>query len=439
MKTRIAFLFLLLPLAASTCNTVEPVLPGDLKRITDAIILPCKPYNFADKHSCVFFADEFNRVITAYDATDRQYVLAPLGYTPLAISNRDAAPARLAGMPDYPILFALDKANAAIDIFSTENSNNGRSPFGLFLHHLSLDDNDFGPTALEIIKDPLHENHLLILVTMVDRLLVIPFDTISKTEIGGGQQRIAKALPATPNDIAVLMTTPNTGLVAISQNANDIVVFKTEDLANDAASPAIPQYLAADGATDRLTLGNVTTATGPQVHVIALRANINEQVVYETLAIPMNTSQPAAGTPFVGKRLLLDSLPKTLFMPRSDIPACCKTKDGQSNTKEWIAILTATGVLQYIALPDFTLIAASDRGRSNLFRSKNLAGTALHPTAFVGGHIIAPDEATKKDIVGSSGIELWGQQMFLGFDGGAVGSVKQGGIDVQNLESIVTE
>lgn len=433
---RLTLITLLLSFTIISCNKAEPVLPGDLGRINDSVMGPCKPYNLTEPHTCIFFADEFNNRIRVYDATDRQFVLAPSAYYPLSLSD-GSSPSALAMAPAHPYLFSLDSANARISVFRTVNEQGGTVPFGQKLTQLALTDGtEFGATSIVAIAHPDLPNLLLLVVSVRspsnqpqdhNRLVYFLFDTTTASQLAGSTS-YDLPLPAAPNNLAISALDNNNTLIAVSQDSHDISLITARDLL--LRDPSRIQHLPANGPTGMLNIANVNDGTSTALHVFAIRKNMTS-IAYELVDAPIASATPAPNGVFAGKLVSVDGLPMALFAPGITTDSCCL-----NSVSQWIVVVTEKGVLQYISLPNFDKVPLKNAGSTNLVLGRNLNVNAVHPITMVGGAIISPDPATQRAITGNQPRQWWGNQIFIGFDAGTVGSFKYGQIEVQNLETV---
>jgi hypothetical protein len=72
--------------SGSSCLDSQTVLPGQIGVISDAAVVPCKPYKPTDDtHQCLILTNPYQAALKVFDISDNQFVLSPVAYFPLVI------------------------------------------------------------------------------------------------------------------------------------------------------------------------------------------------------------------------------------------------------------------------------------------------------------------------------------------------------------------
>ncbi|MBH1988508.1 MAG: hypothetical protein I8H72_00555 [Myxococcaceae bacterium] len=115
---------LLLLASGSSCLDNRTVLPGQMGQIQDAAVISCNPYQENGvQHVCIVFSNPYQGSLKVFDASDNQFVLAPIAYFPLNILVGQA-PSALAVYENQ--LFVLDPVKKAI--FSVSENFSSPAP-----------------------------------------------------------------------------------------------------------------------------------------------------------------------------------------------------------------------------------------------------------------------------------------------------------------------
>jgi hypothetical protein len=305
-------------LQGSTCRDSDFIFPGNIDSVSDAALIDCDAYldEKSQGHTCLLLTNPFKKSLRVFDITDNQFILAPIGYFPLAISVGQI-PMRIATLPQLNLgkAFVLDTELG--QIFPVFTRNKEKTP------------SFTSPQLAEGITVPAGSQHIA---------LAKSEDTLWAFVASSGSNQVEKlSLDSTKTRTQISVTsTVNVLLIDTDSNLwiatdKEISVFSPQSMySNSIAS------IQTGAAVSKIVTGKITTNEKKEI-IVALALLKNEKKVlllkFEGGSLLPLGEATLVGTPLVG------------YIPEGTRENCCN-----NSMEPWAAVLTDSGHMQYLNL-----------------------------------------------------------------------------------------
>ncbi len=331
MKRIILILVLLaLVLQGSTCNDSNFVFPGNVDSISDAALVDCDAYLDAkfEGHQCLLLVNPFKRAVRIFDVTDNQFILAPVGYFPLAVSVGQI-PMRVATLPTLNLgkAFVLDTRLG--QIFSINTKNDGQTSSFRSSKAEGGIDVDGGSQQITLAKSG---ENLWAFVAASESAKIQAISLDLKT---GKESNPPTRFEFSSNSASIntLVTDTNSKFLIAADNQG----FSVFDIQS---TPNKLKYSVKTGlSVSKIIIGKIGVKTnsgeGEKTLILALLPSEKKAVLYELT----DTETPPLGS------VELAGIPMAGYIPEGARQNCC-----ENSPEPWAAILTDSGQLQYLNL-----------------------------------------------------------------------------------------
>lgn len=369
-KMKTIFSFLLPMFFLLTCADDRPYLEGHIRRASDAIIVPCDPYNSQAHHSCVVYSSAFNQRLLIYNATAEEMVLAPMGYFPLSIrvgTSTNTLSAIKTKSPKFPFFLALDRAHPGIYVVrSFPSADKKQSSFSIPNLH-KLDKKPFKMAAFH------EQDSFVVLLSYPDdsSIDLLAFDATLGTF---KQQKLNIKIGTRPSHIA-LSDDLRTAIIS-DEGENSLW---TMDLANALQQIKEGKALSFNKIdlgmkADRIHYAKRDFGLGLKEYVIAQK---NEGTQLKLINISDQK---------VESQLTLNQHPMAIYFPDAQSQPCCSGKE-----KNWFAVADIKGKMKHIVFKPDNLGAISmsenKEHETDLASKKNMSLNTVHIRKILGGSI----------------------------------------------------
>lgn len=318
MKKNLLILILAaLALQGSTCKDSDFVFPGNIDSISDAALIDCDAYldEKSHSHTCLLLTNPFKKSLRIFDVTDNQFVLAPIGYFPLAVTVGQI-PMRIATLPQLNPgqAFVLDTEPGKI--FPVNTKYAGKTP------------SFTSPKASDGIDVPAGSQHIA-LAKSVDTLWA--FAASSGTEI--------QAIPLHPETPSIQFSASSTINMLLADADSKFLWVATDKGIDVFDAHSMSGHLISSAKTEapvaKVIVGKIIINQKEETVVLALLKNQKKALLFKFAENPLSTlgSVELAGIPVVG------------YIPEGTRQNCCN-----NNPEAWAAVLTDSGKLQYLNL-----------------------------------------------------------------------------------------
>ena len=392
------------------CPDNNPILLGSNYEISDAALVECEPYLKADpadptggKHTCLITTNPYKGILRVFDVTDNQFVLAPIGYLPLAVLLR-SSPEKVASIDGSPWVAVLDSLDSLVRIVPSTNTPLAFS----------------SPTQSFVIKKPGASQLLLAKVQgKVQAFVVLPEAQIQVAVLDPK----TGAMLADPTVTVLHKLTKSGEIIDISIDpGGDYLWVAGETQAvvldlklNSWSETVLPPDPKKPGAISKIVSGRKDLGSGPVPMALALSQDASRAFLYGADAAFLG------GVDLTGK-------PAAAYIPAGKSDTCCNGE----NT--WAAVLTTLGDVQYLLL-DKIVADAKEESEKTFGKVLHLATqTGVLPKNVANTYKLLGGEVVTSPLSSSSvgGVNLiCPRRMFFAFSG-YLGSFCEGSSDNVN-------
>jgi hypothetical protein len=415
MKNIISIIALVFLMGAN-CSQSPPVLSPNLDHISSAALVTCDAYlKPADQtplspRTCLVMANPFRQLIRAYDISQGQFLIAPIGYAPLAITGNGFTSQLMPfETSDLGYVFALDANLPQVSAISTRNQGTttssfsgvaplsplGNGPIKMFVT------NPAGPANPELLAVFSNGNPSTFATTVFDPG-TSQFGAVQHQGSIDAGQLLDVAYDAGSGLMAVLVSTGT---------QNNVVILS-------AATPALTSTIQNVGNV-KITLGQINTSTALAPHLLLMSqdADANGRATLRTIRLNSGTAQ----TDLLDHTITLTSVAVASYFPAGAKKATCC-----GGMQEWLTVSADNGTFYYLTSADLQNAEAGKVFNTNYSLSKifNLPANSFSGLKqIIGGDILilSGDEAT-------AGRNICARQMFFIYSSGFVASLCEGGI-----------
>jgi hypothetical protein len=386
---------LFIAIAASTlfanCGGT-PVLPGDLGKMTDGVLVPCEPIA-GQQRSCLVLANPNNENIKVFDATTRQFLPAPRGYTQLGIPV-GVRTSRLASAPGLDFVLALDVVNDTVYRIRTRGDT-PQTPTFAVAAEFKAPANALNFALAKVGNDSAYS----LIYVLPTSLRVSPIDNTTALQ---NMSSLSSFDIQFSHPISTIAVDHESGYLAVAfrddgtfnPGPKSVAFIKLESITPGISESDFTQIYM-KGFLSHLRLGTLrfdekTIPFAFGIRSDALEDENEEENKYELVATRLDF--PGAN-PVATKFAFL---PTALYVPPLDSKPCC---DG---LKRWVAVMTVRGSFHYITLKDLVSdhenpIGLVSSQTLQLSDDTSLGSQAVFPTAIFGGQVVLPPGTQAND------------------------------------------
>jgi hypothetical protein len=365
VKKSLGFLIFMFILS---CASDRPFLTGFIRRATDAILIPCDPYNQGKEHSCVVYASEFNQRLLVYDATAEEMVLSRIGYFPLFIAvgpTTDELTPVLSADKKFPFFLALDSGEKSLYIVSSFPQGSKQSfqtPTKLSLtenysHMAAFDD---GQRIVLFLSKPDSGE-------VVIKALKRSDGSFDKTF-----QKISVKVGVSPSHVAI--DDERKHVIVTDEGGKNIYVFDTENL-NKA-----PTAIAINSPSNVISLAKRDFGAGEKLYAL-LKSAAEKKVILANISDAKREYS-----------IDIDSFPAAVYLPDLGSKSCC------SGEKNWFAVADIKGnLLRYSARAE-NPFKIEKLATIDMTSIKNLNLETFFVKKIIGGKILSDASLDQKPV-----------------------------------------
>ncbi len=395
---KVVFSISILFLNGSSCEN-RIFLPGDLGKVSEAILVKCSPFEDQD-HSCLVLNNPIKQQLRVFDITENQYLLAPIGYFPLAIKTGDYT-ARLASHSELPFVFALDSPSGDIFVTSLKYASHKQSfatPW-----RIATEKN---AQAIEMFQDS-SKVFWAAVALPENKLKLIPIDPSSGTKLASIDSKKID-LPFSPDHIKA---SPDARYLVITKgNENTVAIIDANDLTKEIVTVDTQRK------NSRIVTGGFDFGSGPEPLAVVLGQDSPTASL-----ITLNDAKQIATVDFASNAI-------RAYFPNNKSEVCCK------NIKRWFAVATQRGKLMYIHLDKLKkddLSQVLEKTQVELKGAKSIGKDAALPSAIVGGEVLIKNSSIDNE---TEKITL-ARKMFFTFETGVIARTDEGSSTIKLLGS----
>jgi hypothetical protein len=364
-----------------SCAKDSPYLSGHIRRVHDAVLTTCDPYNLGVVHSCVVFSSAFKESLYMYDATASEMVLSPMTYFPLKVKVGKATDQLVSVVSDnkqFPILLAVDQAEPslyAVRLFPSDNKSQRsfETP-----KKYSLDKAPHYMAAVEV-------NDAIIAIMTYPLQGQIKAVMLNK-ETGAIDAATQKTINIGVKPARVVIDSKKTKAVISDEGDTNLHIL---DLANitdvlTKGAAEVTDTIAVGGPTKQIYLSRRDFGGGVQSYALVFKSsgkeinlvNIDSKHV-ESLSVKED--------------------PIAAYFPDLQSDACCK------GNKKWLSVASIKGTLTY-----YSIIAAGGGAKLeklstvDLTSENNLALSKIHIKKILGGSIEVDPKLEREKLCSSN-------------------------------------
>ena len=381
-------LLILIIFISLSCADDRPFLQNNIKRASDAILIPCDPYGLSVAHSCIIFASTFARKLVVFDATSNEMVLAPNAYFPLPIKVGPATH-RLAKITseqeNFPYFLALDQALPALYAVQAFPDKTKKRLSFITPQEQKLDQN-FRPFHLAAWQG---DDHVYVLLSFRDDKSIGILALDPQTGIIDPKVQPQKIdLGEKPSHIVI----DEDRKFALISDQEKHVLHKLDlsNVKNILINPAHAQKseINIGMPADKIYLQKRDFGEGLKSYAIAFKAGDKELKLINITDDKISSTKK------------LDTPLQVAYFPDEKSASCCEKKaqsDPSFNNRHWIALADIKGRLTYYLIKNTKnnlKIKANSDEVVNLLDEKNFALGQLMLTSIIGGQVLV-DPALK--------------------------------------------
>lgn len=398
---------------AVSCSNNTPVLSTQLDHVVSGALLSCDPYPqesgepVEDPHTCLVLSNPLLPLLRVYNASQREFLLAPLGYSPLAV-RLDGLTIKTASFdaPGRSYAFTLDANASTVSAINARNGKDATPSFSV-AHPLPKAQLLKRSTNLFVV-DPKSADSISLLIIAED-------GSVQKTKYQESEKKfddvvfLGPALGMTVLDSAYDPFSKLLALLVSSEGKTKVVVRKVSDDAQLLSATPYPVQ-DADLGNVKMAIGTMNTNGKDAPHLFLMK-----QDLAELRTIRLDLESPALDNTIK----LNASVTKAYFPEGPNKEACC---DGRE--KNWMTVASNDGAVYFLSDNDLTDKDASKKHAARLSFSKRGATTDYGVSELeqiVGGdvRILRGDKAPKD-------VYVCPRQMFFIFASGYVGAICEG-------------
>ena len=371
-----------------SCADDQPFLHNIVRRASDAILIPCDPYELNATHSCLVFASSYSRKLVVYDATAEAWVLAPNGFFPLPIrvgpgTHRLAKV--LSANDKFPFFLALDQAIPAL--FAVQAfPDKDKKRRGFFTPQEQKLDKSLRPYQIAAWQG---ESHVFVLLSYRDDksigiLALDPLTGVLDPQI----QPIKIPVGQRPSQIVIdadrkfaLISDEESGILHKLDLSNIKDILKNPSLA--VFSPSINIGTPAD----KIYLQKRDFGEGLKSYVVAFKTGKKE---LRLINIDDNK---------ISSTKALDAYPQAAYFPDEKSEPCCEKSNKSADNRHWIAVADIKGRMTYYLfkyLNNNLSLEADAAQEFDLLSEKNFALSQLQLTSIIGGQVLDDPSLKRK-------------------------------------------
>jgi len=406
-----------------------PVLPGDLGKTTDGVLVPCEPIR-GQLRSCLVLANPNNENIKVLDATIRQFMLAPRGYATLSVPV-GAGTSRLASAPELDFVLALDTVQNKVYRVRTRGYSNETPTFAVAVTYDAPRQGSAGAVDFALAKVGGQSEYSLI-YALPNSLRIVPIDNATALQNLSSEYAIDFS-PRIISSVAVSSAGAEQGDGYLAIAFEDDGTFGTDPkgtvevikLSSITTKANNFTRISIGGFASQMRLSNLTFDGQPAAipFLFAVRSDgdsLKEEVLapYELVATRIDKDPNPDPV-----RKQFEHLLTALYLPsqgtKQGPQPCC------GGSKRWAAVTTVRGSFHYVTVGDLVSVNGNpteltDAQVVNLSDDTSLGSQATFPTAIFGGRIELPPGVTPDENANCQ------NRIFITFQSGLLASACEG-------------
>lgn len=406
---RILICVLVVPLLlGGNCSENTPVVSPQLEQMSSAALVTCDPYlpkadlPALQLRTCLVLANPLRSVLRVFDVSEGKYLLAPIGYSPLAV-RVDGMTSQLVSFENTDtnigLVFALDTNSWAVSPLNARNV--GSTVSFSSAQALAKLEPTKRPHRIHSAPDVLGNPQVLLTFEDDASLQLTPFDTSGLT-FGASQNLPAVLVGETLDSSYDAVSGLLAQVVRVSPTTNSIVV---RQVVGGSATYTINNV--SDVGSVKVAIGQMKTDD-----ILAPHLLIMKQDTPKLRAIRLNTTTFQGDT---DNEITLAASVKAAYFPSGvGKESCC------GGATDWLSVGTQAGLVYYLTSAD---LVSTDANR--VFRSVDIgkAAGATNLVQIIGGdvRVLTGEQAVKNK-------HVCPRQMFFVFGSGAVAAICEGNV-----------